>query len=300
MEIEEVAEATYRIEVLIPGARYTFAVYLLVEKEAILIEPGPTAVVPYILDGMKRLGIGELSVIIPTHIHMDHGGGAGALAERFPRSKVVMHPRAIKHAIDPSRLIASTRMAYGDDFEDLYGPILPIAESQVAAAEDGHVVDVAGRQLRIIHAPGHAFHHNAIFDEKTGGLFCGEALGVPIPGGKPNVLPSISIGDLDVDRYLESIEKLSKLRPRILFYPHEGGMRMPADIIPRIAENTGILRDVIFQGLKQGRSKADIELRIRERLKIGTSKEKSTVVLEEIILGFETYFNKNKTGGNTS
>ena len=63
MEIEEVAEATYRIEVLIPGARYTFAVYLLVEKEAILIEPGPTAVVPYILDGMKRLGIGEGEVV---------------------------------------------------------------------------------------------------------------------------------------------------------------------------------------------------------------------------------------------
>ena len=292
MIIEEVAEATYRIEVQIPGARYIFSVYLLAEKEAILIEPGPTVVVPFILEGMKRLGIEELSVIIPTHIHMDHGGGAGKLAELFPRAKVVVHPRAAKHAIDPSRLIASTRTVYGDDFEDIYGPILPIEESQVEVAEDGDVIHAGGRQLRIIHAPGHTFHHMAIFDEKTGGLFCGEALGLTMPGAESTVLPSVSVGDLDVDQYLESIEKLSKLRPRILFCPHEVGVRAPEDIIPRIAESTMMLRDLILEGYKEGRSIEDIDLEIQERFSGHPGAGEGAMSMKAIILGYSAYFKK--------
>jgi len=292
MVIEEVAETTYRIEAQISGARYIFSVYLLAEKEAILIEPGPTVVVPLILEGMKQLGIKELSVIIPTHIHMDHGGGAGKLAELFPRAKVVVHPRAARHAIDPSRLIASTRVVYGDDFEDIYGPILPIEESQVEVAEDGDVIQAGGRELRIIHAPGHAFHHMAIFDEKTGGLFCGEALGMPISDAESIVVPSVSVGDLDVDQYLESIEKLSKFRSRLLFCSHEAGVRMPEDIIPRIKDSTVMLRDLILEGCKKNLSVEDIELQIQERLSVHTAAGKSSIGLKAIVLGYDAYFKK--------
>ena len=93
MTIEEVAEATYRFMVGMEGARDPYSVYLLTEDETVLIEPGPEAVVPSILDGMKRLGLKRLSYIIPTHIHMDHGGGAGKLARLFPEARVVVHPR---------------------------------------------------------------------------------------------------------------------------------------------------------------------------------------------------------------
>lgn len=292
MILEQVAEDTYRLEVRIPDARYTFSVYLLTEKEAVLIDPGPTVVVPTILEAMEQLGIEQLAYIIPTHIHMDHGGGAGKLAERFPRAKVVLHPRGERHAIDPSRLIAATKAAYDDDFERTYGPILPIGESQVKVVEDGDVIDADGRQLRIIHAPGHASHHMAILDGKTGGLFCGEALGVPVAGTKSPVLPSVSIGDLDVDRYLASIEKLSRLRPRILFYPHEGGVRVPEDIVPRIAENTVMLRDVILNGLTNGHSTGDIEGRIEERLFGHRGADETTMGMEAIILGYGAYFRK--------
>ncbi|MEE8398613.1 MAG: MBL fold metallo-hydrolase [Desulfobacterales bacterium] len=290
--IEEVAEDTHRLEVRIHDARYIFSVYLLTGKEPVLIDPGPTVVVPAILDAMTQLGIPQLSTIIPTHIHMDHGGGAGTLAERFPQAKVVLHPRGARHAIDPSRLIAGTKAAYEDDFEHTYGPILPIRESQVLVAEDGDVIDAGGRRLRIIHAPGHAAHHMAIFDEKTGGLFCGEALGQPIPGTRSDVLPSISVGDLDVDRYLSSIEKLSRLSPRVLFYPHEGGAREPGDILSRIAENTAMLRDIILEGLRNSLSTGDIERQILDRLAGHPDKGEDTIGMESIILGYGAYFKK--------
>lgn len=154
MKIEEVAEAIYRLEAQLPGARYIVSVYLIDDNGGVLIEPGPASMVPAIREGMKRLGIQRLSYIIPTHIHLDHGGGAGKLAELFQHSTVVFHPRAVKHALNPSRLIEATRMVYGDDFESTYGPILPVPESQVKVPADGEIICTNERELQIIHAPG--------------------------------------------------------------------------------------------------------------------------------------------------
>ena len=95
IEIEEVAEKTYRLETPVPGVDSVFSVYLIHEGTGVLIEPDPTAAIPSIQEGMKQLGMGRLSYIIPTHIHVDHAGGAGKLAELFPQAKVVLvpHPR---------------------------------------------------------------------------------------------------------------------------------------------------------------------------------------------------------------
>ena len=292
MVVEQVDEATYLIEARIPRARFVFSVYLLAREEAVLIEPGPSVAVPSILEGMRQLGLDELAVIMPTHIHMDHGGGAGMLAKEFPRAKVVVHPKAAKHALDPSRLIDSTRIAYSDDFEKTYGPILPIKESQLTIAEDGDVIRAGGRGLRMIHSPGHAFHHMSIFDEKTHNLFCGEALGVSTAGAESIVMPAVSVGDLDVDAYLESIEKLRELQPRMLFYPHEGGARTPGDIFDRIRENTVMLRDLILEARKEGRSTEEIEERIRDRLSHPSQEGMGPAGMEGIILGYDAYFKR--------
>ncbi len=179
VKIESVADGIRRLEMRQPGARYVSAAYVVEGDGGVLVEPGPTSVLADVLEGLKQLGVRELAYIIPTHIHMDHAGGTGSLARCFPRAIVVLHPRGARHAIDPTRLIAGTRLAQGDDFESTYGPILPVPESQVYVPEDGETLTVKGRPLRVIHAPGHASHHMAVYDEKTGGLFCGEALGVP-------------------------------------------------------------------------------------------------------------------------
>ena len=109
MKIETIAESLYRLEVRSPRARYIFAVYLIDEGGGVLLEPGPASIIPSIQEGMKQLGMKGLSYIIPTHIHLDHGGGSGALAALFPQAKVVVHPRGLKHMLDPSRLIEGTK-----------------------------------------------------------------------------------------------------------------------------------------------------------------------------------------------
>lgn len=291
-KLEEVAEATYQLAMSLSGGQFGHSTYFIVrEGSAVLIEPGPAALVPLIREGAERLGIQRLSHIIPTHIHMDHAGGTGDLAGHYPEAKVVLHPRAARHAIDPARLIAATKLSSGDDFADTHGTIRPVPESQIQVAEDGETLDIGDRELQIVHTPGHAAHQIAILDRKTGGLFCGEALGVPMPE-EDSALPSVSIPELDVEAYLATIDKLRRLEPRMLFYSHEADVRAPEPIISRLAENTALLGDLVLEGLKNGDDLEKIRRRARralgERLSAGTR----VGGLEGMVEGYANYFRK--------
>jgi glyoxylase-like metal-dependent hydrolase (beta-lactamase superfamily II) len=223
---------------------------------------------------------------------MDHGGGTGKLAGLFPHASVVLHPRGAKHAVNPARLIEGTKMAYGDDFELTYGPILPVPEQQIKVPADGEIISTNGRELQIIYAPGHALHHLAVHDRNTGGLFCGEALGLPISGSESAALPSVSAQDFYLDLYLETIQKLEKLEPRLLFYSHEGGVRETGKLISGLTESTLTLGNAILEGLRNGESTESIEHQIQERLSSHSGTTIKTMNMETTILGYSAYFRK--------
>ncbi len=86
-QIEQVADEIYRLETPLAGTTTPFSVYLIKGTEGILIEPGPASALPQIREGMEKLGMKDLAYIIPTHIHVDHAGGAGALARLFPQAR---------------------------------------------------------------------------------------------------------------------------------------------------------------------------------------------------------------------
>jgi len=297
INMEEVAERTYRLEVLIPRIDTIFAVYFIHEAKGVVIEPGPTPTIPSIQEAMQRLGMKELAYIIPTHIHADHAGATGSLAQLFPHATVVLHPAAVKHAVNPSRLIESTKMAFGDDFEDYYGPILPVPESQVTVPRDGETISIDGRQLHIIYTPGHATHHIAIFDRKTRGLFCGEALGLPHAGAESSPLPAAAPPSFDIEVYLKTMERLRELRPRILFYSHDGIGRKPEELISKAAENTKIFGDIILKALRKGETTEAIQHGVREHIsrRLGTNVEGMDV--EMTIKGFIFYFKRRANEG---
>jgi len=292
VNIEEVAEQTYRIEVLLPKVDTIFAVYFIHKTKGVVIEPGPTATVPSIQEAMKRLGMKELAYIIPTHIHIDHAGAIGNLARLFPHAKVVLHPAGAKHAIDPSRLIESTKMAFGDDFENYYGPVLPVPESQVLVSEDEETIFIEDRGLQVIYAPGHAPHHIAIFDQKTRGLFCGEALGLPRMEAKSSPLPAAAPPSFNIEVYLATMERLKELHLRILFYSHDGTGINPQELISKVAENTRGFGDIILEALREEESTEVIDDRVREYISrhLGINSEGMDVRMT--IRGFISYFRK--------
>ncbi len=291
VDIKEVAHKVYRLETSVPGMNTVFVVYLIPGSEGVLIEPGPAAAIPSIQEGMKQLGMEDLAYIIPTHIHMDHAGGIGTLAELFPEAKVLVHPRGVKHAVDPSRLVNSTKMVFGDDFELRFGPIAPVQESQILVPEDGEIISINGRELQIIYAPGHAPHHMVIFDHSLKGLFCGEALGFPSQGAEIFLLPAVAPPSFDQDLYLETIERLRQLEIQMLFYSHGGVELEPDRLISMITENTRTFGDMVLAGLKEGQALEAISRRVVGYFISQYGLKVNETDVEVIVSGYAIYFN---------
>lgn len=293
VQVKQVTEDIFHF--LVPSAKIAniFSVYLVREDGGALIEPGPAANTPGILEGLKQVGFDptRLAYIIPTHIHLDHGGGAGLLAQRFPQARVIIHPDGKRHMVDPSRLIASTRMAFGENFEDIYGPILPIPESQVVVPQDGEAITLGKRQLHIAYSPGHASHHLSIHDSQSGALFCGEALGVPVPGTEVP-LPFAAPPGFDLEAYLASMEKLRALRPKLLLYSHGEVGRNPDALITAAEKNTRAFGDMVLQALKAGEGEEQIGQRARDFVQRVTGTLDERTMLSMTVAGYVFYFRK--------
>ena len=293
VELKKVADKIYRFETMLSVMTSPFTVYLIKESQGVVIDPGPAALVPRIQEAMKQLGMNDLAYIIPTHIHVDHAGGAGKLAQLYPGAKVLFHPAGLKHAVDPSKLIESTRKVFGEDFEIGFGPILPVPESQIKSVEDGEIITVGNRDLQIIYAPGHAPHHIAIFDRSVKGIFCGEALGLPGGKDKQIPLPAVAPPSFDQETYIQTMEKLRKLNARILFYSHGGVVGYDVDrLITQAEENTRILGDIILKALKEGGTIGEINRRVKEIENSHFGMDLTEMDLALTIGGYEVYYRK--------
>jgi len=291
-EINEVGDKIYQIQVQKQGLNGRYTVYIIKEGQGVLIDPGPASIIPSIQAGMKAIGLENLAYIIPTHIHIDHGGGTGSLAQLFPQAKVVLHELGKKHFIDPTRLISSTKMAFGDDFENFLGPILPVPESRMIIPSDGEEIFVNGRKLRIVHAPGHAPHHIVVFDLKNKGLFCGEALGKRLRSAPSSPLPNAAPPGFDMEVYLETIQKLKALNPRTLFYAHDGVGKDPEKLIASVIENTKIFADMMLKILQNCETNADALSRIEEFVVDRFGIDKQDVDETMAVGGFRHYYKK--------
>jgi glyoxylase-like metal-dependent hydrolase (beta-lactamase superfamily II) len=290
--MKEVAEKIYRLEIPIPIMSSVFGVYLIKESDGILIEPGPSISVPYIQEGMKALGMRDLTYIIPTHMHVDHAGSIGTLARHFPRAKVLVHPQGAKHALDPSRLIESTRMVWGVDFEVNLGTIVPVPKAQIRVPENNEVIPVNGRELQILYAPGHAPHQMVIFDRNVKGIFCGDALGLLAQSASPFPLPNTAPPGFDQELYLQTMQKLRDLKPHVLFYSHGGVVEEPDGLISMAADNTITFGNMVLQALKEGKALEEIIQIMRDYIVGNFGVQVLESDLSMFVSGYVFYFKK--------
>lgn len=208
------------------------ASFLLVDKgEAAFIENNTARALPYILEGMSGKGVAAEQVrwIIITHLHFDHAGGTSALIECCPNATVLAHPRAVRHLVDPARLVASARRVYGDEeFDRLYGQIKPIAPERVRAMEDNEQAELGGHTLAFLHTRGHANHHFCIHDPAEEAVYTGDSFGVEYrksrPGRKPFLLASAAPTDFDPDEARKSVRRILALEPARVYLTHFGAL----------------------------------------------------------------------------
>lgn len=295
VHVREVAQSTYLLDCgEIPVFLMPQVAYLLLDDVSVLIEPGCTTAASRLLSESSKLGIDlqKLSYIIPTHIHVDHGGAAGYLAQNLPQAKVVLHPKGAAHMVEPSRLIESTRLIFGENCMEAFGPILPVPQDQIHTAKDGEVIPLGKRDLRISFSPGHASHHISILDSLTNGLFCGEALGFPLDSMSDILLPA-GIPPFDPQLYVESIYKLEKLSPDLLFYSHIGARGNADKRIEGVKKNSIAFGEIISKAVEAGEDDQRILERLSEYVK-GYSSEAEISGFQLTLSGYIDYFRNKK------
>ena len=197
--------------------------FLLRGEKTALLETGPRSSIEHVLAGLEAAGVETLDWIVVTHIHLDHAGAAGTLAQRFPEATVAVHEVGARHLVSPDKLWSSASRIYGDAMERLWGGIDPVEEDRIRALTDNDTIDLGGRTLRAIDTPGHAGHHHAYFDDATGVVFTGDALGVRLPevgAFRPATPPP----EFNLEAAIASIERIREVRPESLVLTHFGGI----------------------------------------------------------------------------
>jgi endoribonuclease LACTB2 len=156
----------------LPPAAHT-SCWLVGDGELLAIDPGS----PYpdqqeaLADAVAARG--RLSAVVLTHHHGDHTGGAAALAARLGA---------------PIWAHAATAAALPD---------LPIDRH----LDDGEVLAIGGRRLRVVFTPGHAVGHLCFRDEETRATAVGDMV-----AGLGTILIDPQGGHMAT--YLASLERL--------------------------------------------------------------------------------------------
>ena len=225
--LHQLSENITLIDLQFQGRSETIAAYLVYDGDtAALIETGPASTVDTLLDGVQAAGVPleSLRHIFVTHIHLDHAGAAGVLSRRLPWTRVYVHPVGAPHLVDPSKLRASASRLYGDQMESLWGTIAPVPQESLVVINDGDEIQIPGSTLRVFETEGHARHHHAYLDTKSGLLFTGDIGGVRMPGVR-YVRPPTPPPELDIDAWRASIARLRALDATGLCPTHFGLFR---------------------------------------------------------------------------
>src|SRR5918992_4852944 len=144
------------------GTEGVIASFLLMgEGSAAVIETGPTTCVENFMQGLKYNGVDPEDVrqVFLTHIHLDHAGASGHLAERLPNATFYVHEVGYPHLADPSKLVKSATRIYGERMDELWGEARPVPEDRIEVLKDGKETETAGGVLVAHDTPGHAYHH---------------------------------------------------------------------------------------------------------------------------------------------
>ncbi len=206
------------------------AAYLVVENgRAAFIDTGTNFAVPRLLGLLDALGLARDAVdhVIPTHVHLDHAGGVGALMRELPAATLWVHPRGARHLIDPAQLYAGALAVYGaEEMARSYGALVPVPADRVRITEDGGTILLAGRPLEVAHTPGHARHHHCLWDPATRGWFTGDTFGLSYrefdTARGAWIVPTSTPVQFEPEVLKDSVARLLAREPACMYLTHYG------------------------------------------------------------------------------
>jgi glyoxylase-like metal-dependent hydrolase (beta-lactamase superfamily II) len=160
-----------------------------------------------------------LTDVLVTHGHLDHAGGAAAIAEWHSTAHFRKHPWP------------------GQD--DRY----PVAWEILL---DGDVVEVGHEQLRTLHTPGHSPDHLAFLHEPSGTVFTGDL----VVFGSSVMIDASHGGSLA--QYMASLERILAISPRLLLPAHGPCVDDPRALLVSYLEHRRMRERQIIDALTAG------------------------------------------------
>ncbi len=220
----------------------------------IVVETGPHSTIKTLTKGLENLGykFEDVKHVILTHIHLDHAGGAWCFAEHG--AQVYLNPLGYKHMHDPSRLLSSAQMIYGDMMDSMWGTLKPIPADQLHTVEDGEKLLIGDKTFTSWHTPGHAKHHTTWQLDNV--LFAGDLAGIKRKEGP--VIPPTPPPDIDIELWINQIDRMLNIEELDTYYVTHGGLvTNPEDQMIKMKDALTSFSNFIKPFYESGKSASD-------------------------------------------
>lgn len=264
MRITKLEDYLYLVDLETAGIENFIASYILKGEKIAIIETGPTSSIPNLLLSLKQLNIKPENVayVALSHIHLDHGGGAGTLIRHLPKAKIVVHPKGAPHLARPEKLWDQSKKILGE-ITKIYGAPEPVPEERLIPAADGATIDVGnGIALKVVETLGHASHHVSYYEPISNGIFPGDAAGIYL--NKFDVIVPTTPTPFYLNVALDSLDKMMRLKPKVLYYSHFGKAEDAVEKLQAYAKQIQLWGKIAKQGVESGHEFETIVKRIIE------------------------------------
>lgn len=225
----EILDGIHRIEAEV-GGRPLYLFLFLGERNLLLDAGCSNTVAAFIFPYLDSLGLGprDLHQLVITHPDADHQGGVHALTSANPELNVGCGALDRELVSDPETIMSRRYGAYRADHGIEYDTETTAWLREMCGEEypvdtvyaGGETIDLGrGRELRVLHVPGHSAGHIALQDVRTCALFSGDCVqGSVYLGldGTRKLCPTYT----DVAPYLQTIERIAALAPSELHGCH--------------------------------------------------------------------------------
>ncbi|MFC3568655.1 MBL fold metallo-hydrolase [Paracoccus simplex] len=213
--------------------------FLLGRDQVAVIDPGPD--LPAHRQAiLAAAGHGRISHIFVTHAHLDHSGGARALAQATGAPILGFGPAEAGRSAVMARLAREGGIAGGEGLDRDFLPDIALA--------DGAAVESDEWRLTALHTPGHFAGHLSFRHEAV--IFCGDVV-----MGWSSTL--ISPPDGDLADYFRSLARLDSAGARLLLPAHGAAVGDPAARLAELAAHRRERTAQILSALRAGPATAE-------------------------------------------
>jgi glyoxylase-like metal-dependent hydrolase (beta-lactamase superfamily II) len=262
LNTKEIGENLFLIDLETGGFKNLIASYILKGAKTIIVETGPSSSVSNLLSGLKEIGVKaeDVAYVALSHVHLDHGGGAGTLLKSLPNAKIIVHPRGAPHLLNPEKLWLQSQKVLGHVAE-IYGAPEPVPEDKIIAATEGMTFNAGNDvELKVVETLGHAAHNLSYCELLNGGVFTGDAAGIYL--SEFDVVIPTTPPPFRLDIALASLNKLVSLNPAFLYYSHFGKASDAMKRLRDYALQIKLWAKIAEEGAKNGQSTEMIRDRI--------------------------------------